>query len=75
MTFTHPEDMHPRLATLMELIRGVLELSRMADSNRTPADHRQVIVRALPCITGNVDVLFHDDLIQAVFKQEGINAN
>ena len=75
MTFTHPEDMHPRTATLMELIRGVLDLSRMADSNRTPADHRQVIVRALPCITGNVDVLFHDDLIQAVFKQEGINAN
>ena len=75
MTFTHPEDMHPRIAELMELIRGVLDLSRMADSNRTPADHRQVIVRALPCITGNVDDLFHYDLIQAVFKQEGINAN
>ena len=75
MTFTHPEDMHPRIAELMELIRGVLDLSRMADSNRTPADHRQVVIRALPCITNNVDVLFHDDLIQAVFKQEGINAN
>lgn len=73
MTFTHPEDMHPRIAELMELIRGVLDLSRMTDRNRTTADHRQVIVRALPCITGNVDVMFHDDLIQAVFKQEGIN--
>tara|TARA_B100000674_G_scaffold149477_1_gene118885 strand:+ start:3640 stop:3867 length:228 start_codon:yes stop_codon:yes gene_type:complete len=75
MTFTHPEDMHPRIAELMELIRGVLDLSRMADSNRTPAQHRQVITMALPCITGNVDVMFHGDLIQAVFKQEGINAN
>ena len=73
MTVTHPEDMHPRVATQMELIRCVLDLSRMADSSRTPADHRQVIVRALPCITGNVDVLFHDDLIQTVFQQEGIN--
>ena len=73
MTTTHPEEMHPRLATLMELIRGVLDLSRMTDSNRTPAQHRQVIVTALPCITRNFDVLFHDDLIEAVFKQEGIN--
>ena len=75
MTSTHPEDMHPRIAELMELIRGVLDLSRMADNTRTPAQHRQVIVRAIPCVTGNVDVLFHDDLIQAVFKQEGINGN
>ena len=75
MTTTHPEDMHPRVATLMELIRGLLGLSRYADNTRTPAQHRQVIVRALPCITGNVDVLFHQDLIDVVFQQEGINAN
>ena len=75
MTTTHPEDMHPRIATLMELIRGVLDLSRMADNTRTPVQHRQVIARALPCITGNVDVLFHQDLIDVVFQQEGINAD
>ena len=69
----HPEDMHPQIATFMELIRGVLDLSRMTDNTRTAADHRQVVTRALPCITGNVDVLFHGDLIEAVFKQEGLN--
>ena len=68
-------DMDPRIATLMELIRGLLDLSRYADKTRTPAQHRQVIARALPCITGNVDVLFHQDLIDVVFQQEGINAN
>ena len=72
MITTYPEDMHPRLATLMETIRGVLQVSCMADNNRTPADHHQVVITALPCITGNVDVLFHDDLIQTVFQQEGI---
>ena len=66
-------DMDPRIATLMELIRGLLDLSRMVDSKRTANVHRRVITTALPCITGNVDVLFHDDLIQVVFKQEGIN--
>ena len=62
-----------QIATLMELIRGLLDLSRMVDSKRTANVHRRVITTALPCITGNVDVLFHDDLIQVVFKQEGVN--
>ena len=72
-TAIHSEDMNPRIANLMQLIRGLLDLSRMTDNTRTAADHRQVVTRALPCITGNVDVLFHGDLIEAVFKQEGIN--
>lgn len=73
MTTTPPEDMSPQLATLMELIRGALDLSRMADNNRTLEEHHRAVVSAVPCITGNVDVLFHDDLIQAVFAQEGIS--
>ena len=72
MTITHPEDMHPRVATLMELIRGVLNLSRIADPNRTREEHHRAVISAVPCISGNVDVLLYDDLIQAVFKQEGI---
>ncbi len=72
-TAIHSEDMNPRITNLMQLIRGLLDLSRMTDNTRTAADHRQVVTRALPCITGNVDVLFHGDLIEAVFKQEGIN--
>ena len=66
-------DMDPRIATLMELIRELLHLSRMMDANRTADVHRRVITSALPCITGNVDVLFAEDLIPAVFEQEGIN--
>ena len=66
-------DMDPRMATLMELIRGLLDLSRMVDSQRTADVHRRVITSALPCITGSVDVLFVEDLIPVVFKQEGIN--
>ena len=66
-------DMDPRIATLMELIRGLLVLSRMADSNRTADGHRCVITTALPCIIGNVDALFGPDLIEVVFEQEGIN--
>jgi hypothetical protein len=66
-------DMDPRIATLMELIRGLLDLSRMVDSKRTADAHRCVITTALPCIAGELDVLFHDDLIQVVFKQEGVN--
>ena len=73
MTITHPEDMHPRVATLMELIRGVLNLSRIADPNRTREEHHRAVVSAVPCITGNVDVLFHDDLIRSVFAEEGIS--
>ena len=73
MTTTHPEDISPQLATLMELIRGVLNLSRIADPNRNREDHRRAVVSAVPSITGNVDVLLHGDLIDAVFKQEGIN--
>ena len=75
MTFTHPEDMHQRLAVLMELIRGLLNLSRMADHTRTAKEHHRAVITALPCITGNVDVLFQGDLIDVVFQQEGINAN
>ena len=66
-------DMDPRMATLMELIRGLLDLSRMVDSQRTADVHRRVITTALPCITGRVDVLFVEDLIPVVFEQEGIN--
>ena len=66
-------DMDPRMATLMELIRGLLDLSRMVDSERTADVHRRVITTALPCITGSVDVLFVEDLIPVVFEQEGIN--
>ena len=66
-------DMDPRMATLMELIRGLLDLSRMVDSQRTADVHRRVITSALPCITGSVDVLFVEDLIPVVFEQEGIN--
>ena len=66
-------DMDPRIANLMELIRGLLDLSRMVDAERTADVHRRVITTALPCITGNVDVLFREDLIQVVFEQEGIN--
>ena len=44
-------DMDPRMATLMELIRGLLDLSRMVDSERTADVHRRVITSALPCIT------------------------
>ncbi len=66
-------DMDPRVATLMELIRGLLDLSRMVDSERTADVHRRVITTALPCITGSVDVLFVQNLIPVVFKQEGIN--
>ena len=73
MTTTHPEDMHPQLATLMELIRGLLNLSRMADDTRTAKEHHRAVITALPCITGNVDVLFQGDLIDVVFQQEGIN--
>ena len=72
MTITHPEDMHPRVATLMELIRGVLNLSRIADPNRTREEHHRAVISAVPCISGNVDVLLYDDLIQVIFKQEGI---
>jgi len=72
MTITHPEDMHPRVATLMELIRGVLDLSRIADPNRTREEHHRAVISAVPCISGNVDVLLYDDLIQVIFKQEGI---
>ena len=73
MTITHPEDMHPRVATLMELIRGVLNLSRIADPNHTRDNHHHAEISAVPCISDNVDVLFHKDLIQAVFKQAGIH--
>lgn len=66
-------DMDPRIANLMELIRGLLDLSRMVDSKRSADVHRRVITTALPCVTGNVDVLFVEDLIPVVFKQEGIN--
>ncbi len=66
-------DMDPRVATLMELIRGLLDLSRMVDFERTADVHRRVITTALPCITGSVDVLFVQNLIPVVFKQEGIN--
>ncbi len=66
-------DMAPRVATLMELIRGLLDLSRMVDSERTADVHRRVITTALPCITGSVDVLFVQNLIPVVFEQEGIN--
>ena len=66
-------EMDPRMATLMELIHGLLVLSRMVDSERTADVHRRVITTALPCITGSVDVLFVEDLIPAVFEQEGIN--
>ena len=66
-------DMDPRVATLMELIRGLLDLSRMVDSERTADVHRRVITTALPCITGSVDVLFVQNLIPVVFEQEGIN--
>ena len=66
-------DMDPRIATLMELIRGLLDLSRMVDSNRCADVHRRLITTALPCIYGNVDGLFYEDLIQVVFKQEGVN--
>ena len=66
-------DMDPRIANLMELIRGLLDLSRMVDSKRSADVHRRVITTALPCITGTVDVLFVEDLIPVVFKQEGIN--
>lgn len=65
-------DMDPRMATLMELIRGLLDLSRMVDPKRTADVHRRVITTALPCITGSVDVLFVEDLIPVVFEQEGI---
>jgi len=73
MTTTHPEDISPQLATLRELIRGALDLSRLADNNRTRAEHHRAVVSAVPCITGNVEVLFHDDLILAVFAEEGIS--
>ena len=66
-------DMATRIANLMELIRGLLDLSRMVDSKRTADVHRRVITTALPCITGSVDVLFVEDLIPVVFEQEGIN--
>ena len=66
-------DMATRIANLMELIRGLLDLSRMVDSKRTADVHRRVITTALPCITGSVDVLFVEDLIPVVFAQEGIN--
>ena len=66
-------DMAPRVATLMELIRGLLDLSRMVDSEHTADVHRRVITTALPCITGSVDVLFVQNLIPVVFEQEGIN--
>ena len=66
-------DMATRIANLMELIRGLLDLSRMVDSERTADVHRRVITTALPCITGSVDVLFVEDLIPVVFEQEGIN--
>lgn len=66
-------DMDPRIATLMELIRGLLDLSRMADNRRTAAEHQRAVIGALPCITGNFDALFGLDLIEVVFEQEGIN--
>ena len=66
-------DMATRIANLMELIRGLLDLSRMVDSKRTADVHRRVNTTALPCITGSVDVLFGEDLIPVVFEQEGIN--
>ena len=50
-------DMNPQTAMAMELIRGLL-LSRMADNNRTAAEHQRAVVSALPCITGNLDALF-----------------
>lgn len=65
-------DMNPQTAMAMELIRGLLDLSRMADSNRTAAEHQRAVVSALPCITGNLDALFGPDLIEVVFQQEGI---
>ena len=66
-------DMDPRIANLMELIRGLLDLSRMVDADRSADVHRRVITTALPSITGNVDVLFTEDLIPVVSEQEGIN--
>ena len=65
-------DMNPQTAMAMELIRGLLELSRMADNNRTAAEHQRAVVSALPCITGNLDALFGPDLVDVVFEQEGI---
>ncbi|QNI98407.1 hypothetical protein SynRS9902_02536 [Synechococcus sp. RS9902] len=64
--------MDPQTAVVMELIRGLLDLSRMADQNRTSADHKRAVIGALPCITGNLDALFGPDLIDAVFEQEEI---
>ena len=66
MTIT---EMDPQIAMAMELIRGLLDLSRMVDNNRTAKEHRRAVIAALPCIAG-VDALFQGDLIDAVFEQE-----
>ena len=65
-------DMDPQTAVVMELIRGLLDLSRLADKTRTAADHKRAVIGALPCITGNLDALFGPDLIDVVFEQEEI---
>lgn len=41
-------DMNPRMATLMELIRELLNLRRIVDCERTTDAHRRVIITALP---------------------------
>ena len=65
-------DMTPETAVVMELIRGLLDLSRMAGQTRTAADHKRAVIGALPCITGSLDALFGPDLIDVVFEQEEI---
>ena len=64
-------EMDPKTAVFMELIRGLLDLSRMADDTRTAKEHRRAVIAALPSIAG-IDALFQGDLIDAVFEQEGI---
>ena len=64
-------DMNPQTAMFMELIRGLLDLSRMADNNRTAKEHRRAVIAALPSIAG-IDALFQGGLIDTVFEQEGI---
>ena len=65
-------EMDPQTAVVMELIRGLLDLSRMADDTRTAKEHQRAVIGALPCLTGTVDVVFQGDLIDAMFEQEKV---
>lgn len=71
-------DQETALLHLQQTIRELLDVSRFAKPTRTAAQHRQVVVKALPILLGGIssiyeaDVLLHGDVIDAVLVEEGL---